>query len=155
MKTSLVKATSNDAELLKSISVQAFTSDFQLYGSYPPGIASLDWHKSEIEKGHYYKIVYDDEITGGLCVIPSSNNEIEIKYFFIADTFQNKRIGSTTMMLIEDRYKDFKTWNLVTPYKAIRNHHFYEKLGYSKIGEVQPESNNPFKVYEYRKEIAE
>jgi len=44
-------------------------------------------------------------------------------------------------------------WRLVTPYKAYRNHHFYEKFGYTKVSEIQPDPDNEFKVFEYIKEI--
>ena len=153
MTTRLEVATSEDAEQLRAISVQAFTNDFEQYGAYPPDIESLDWHKSAIAKGHYYKILYDGEVAGGICVIPFSNKHIEIKYFFISDNFQNKQIGSATMELIEKQYSDAQVWTLVTPYKAYRNHHFYEKFGYSKVGEIQPDPGDPFKLFEYQKEM--
>ncbi len=57
------------------------------------------------------------------------------------------------MALIEKQYNKAKVWTLVTPYKAYRNHHFYEKFGYTKVGEIQPDPNNPFKVFEYKKEV--
>ncbi len=56
MKVKLDKAKVENSEVLQAMSVVAFTSDYEQYGSYPPGIESLDWHKSAIEKGHYYKI---------------------------------------------------------------------------------------------------
>ncbi len=153
MKIRLEKATFEDAEVLKSVAVLAFTSDYEQYGSFPPGVNSLDWHKSAIEKGHYYKISYDNEIAGGICVIPSVNDLIKIKYFFISDIYQNRSIGSTIMELMEKKYSNTRTWALVTPYKAYRNHHFYEKFGFSKVGEIQPDPNNEFKVFKYKKEI--
>lgn len=71
-----------DSEALKAISVEAFKDDFELYGRYPEGIESPAWHQSEIEKGHYYKIQFDGELAGGICVILSDSEQIEIKYFF-------------------------------------------------------------------------
>lgn len=153
MAVTLVHAKVEDAEALKAISVEAFTDDYELYGSYPPGIESLDWHKAEIETGHYYKILYGDELAGGIYVIPTDDDQIEIKYIFISGGFQNKRIGSATMELIETQYSNARVWTLVTPCKAYRNHHFYEKFGYSKVGEIQPDPNTEFKLYEYRKEV--
>ncbi|MCL9777186.1 hypothetical protein [Vibrio methylphosphonaticus] len=79
-----------DAEMLKAISISAFAKDYKQYGSYPPGIESLLWHQTEIEKGHYYKIQYNDELAGGICVIPSENNEVEVKYFLYLTTFKIK-----------------------------------------------------------------
>jgi len=37
---------------------------------------------------------------------------------------------------------------IIPSYKAYRNHHFYEKFG-----EFQPDPNNAFKLFEYKKEI--
>lgn len=153
MKVKLDKAKVEDAEVLKAISVLTFTDDYEQYGSYPPDIESLDWHKSAIEKGHYYKISYDGEIAGGICVIPSGGDLIRLKYLFISDIYQNKSIGSKALELIEKKYSSARVWILVTPYKAYRNHHFYEKFGYIKVGEVQPDPNIEFKVFKYRKEI--
>lgn len=94
-------ASIKDAEQIKSISVKSFTPDFELYGSYPPGIESLNWYETEIEKGNYYKIICDGDVAGGIYLIPISADEMEIKFLFISDAFQNMRLGSTTMELIE------------------------------------------------------
>ena len=153
MSVTLAQAKGEDAEALKAISVEAFTDDYELYGSYPPGIESLDWHTAEIETGHYYKVIYEDALAGGIYVILTGVDQIEIKYLFISGNFQNKRIGSVTMELIEKQYPNARIWTLVTPFKAYRNHHFYEKCGYSKVGEFQPDPTREFKVYEYKKEI--
>ncbi len=154
MTTTLSLAKIEDAEMLKGISIEAFTGDYEQYGSYPPGIESLAWHQSEIKKGHYYKIQYNDELAGGIYVIPSDKKQIEIKYFFISEKYQNKRIGSTTMELIEKQYSTAIVWTLATPDKAYRNRHFYEKFDYTKIGEFQPDPrNNALKLFKYKKEI--
>ncbi|VFQ45294.1 GNAT family N-acetyltransferase [Desulfoluna butyratoxydans] len=151
--TTLEPANINDAEALKALSVEAFTTDYDQYGSYPPGIESLAWHQSEIKKGHYYKILLNGDLVGGICVIPSDGDRIEIKYFFISGEYQDRRIGSTTLGLIEKQYSNAAEWVLSTPHKSFRNHHFYEKNGYTKIGESQPIPNNPFRLFEYRKII--
>ncbi|VVS95154.1 GNAT family N-acetyltransferase [Desulfoluna spongiiphila] len=153
MTTTLELANIDDAEILNSTSIEAFTGDYEAYGSYPPGIGSIAWHQSEIEKGHYYKILFNGETAGGICVIPSDNDRIEIKYFFITEKYQNRQIGSTTIELIEKQYSDAAVWVLSTPYKSFRNHHFYEKNGFIKVGESQPIPNNPFRLFEYKKEI--
>ncbi len=152
MAIKIEQAKLEDAAKLKTMGVEAFTSDFEQYGAYPPGIESLAWHQSEIEKGHYYKILYSGKLAGGICLIPSGDELIEIKYFFISEDFQNKQFGSETMVLIEKKYNSAKVWNLFTPYKAYRNHHFYQKFGYIKVDEIQPDQNNPFKLFEYKKE---
>ena len=89
MNITLELAKIEDAEVLRTISIDAFKSDCKLYGRYPQGIESLAMHQSEIEKGHYYKIQFDGELVGGVCVIPSESKQIEIKYFYISRNFQN------------------------------------------------------------------
>ena len=150
-ETTIELSNTVDAETLKNMSIIAFTSDFKQYGSFPPHIQSVEWHLSQIEKGHYYKIKYNGEMAGGICLILQGDSLIKIKYFFIAERFQNKKVGSQVMKLIEEHYNNVATWSLVTPYKAYRNHHFYEKLGYVKIGEIQPDPNDEFKVFKYNK----
>nr|WP_269809269.1 hypothetical protein [Enterovibrio nigricans] len=44
---------------------------------------------------------------------------------------------------------------LLTPYKAYRNHYFYEKLGYQKLGEFHPDPDDEFRVFEYQKCLRE
>lgn len=39
------------------------------------------------------------------------------------------------MQLIEVEFPRAVQWSLDTPYLNIKNHHFYEKLGYIKVGE--------------------
>ena len=149
--TSIEQATVEDAEMLKRQAMSAFTGDFEEYGAFPPGIESLDWHRSQIEAGHYYKIQHDGEWVGGICLIQQDDAHMEIEYFFIIERFHNRGIGSQVIHLIEDRYGDVETWYLVTPYKAYRNHHFYEKMGYEKIGEYQPDPDREFILFRYQK----
>jgi len=41
------------------------------------------------------------------------------------------------MQLIENEFPSAIEWHLDTPHLNTRTHHFYEKLGYEKIGEHQ------------------
>lgn len=81
------------------------------------------------------------------------SGKAEVKIFFIDERFQGMGLGTVAMNAIEARYPDITTWTLVTPYKAFRNHHFYGKLGYRKTGEIQPDPDREFRVFEYVKEL--
>ena len=151
MITTLARAKLENANNLKEISVASFKHGFELYGRYPPGIESLSWHQSEIEKGHYYEVRFGGELAGGVCVVPEDNREIFLKYLFISVNYQNKHIGSKVLALIEKQYAWAKQWRLLTPYKSFGNHYFYEKHGYVKVGEIQPDPNDEFKGFEYVK----
>ena len=39
------------------------------------------------------------------------------------------------MQLIESEFPEAMEWSLDTPHLNGKNHHFYEKLGYIKVGE--------------------
>ncbi|WP_269083163.1 GNAT family N-acetyltransferase [Ornithinibacillus californiensis] len=54
---------------------------------------------------------------------------------FLAKKQQNKGLGSQIMQLIEREFPKATEWSLDTPHLNTRNHHFYEKLGYEKVGE--------------------
>jgi len=142
-----------DAAMLKQISVNAFTSNYEKYGHYPPGIESLDWHKDKIDKGLYYKIKFDQKIVGGVYIALHSDSEMKIEYLFISPNSQGKKLGTAAMVFIEDKHKEITKWFLFTPYKDFRNHHFYAKLGYKKTGEVRPSESSEFKLFKYEKLI--
>ena len=81
------------------------------------------------------------------------NNEMKIEYLFIIPKYQGKKIGATVMALIEKENKGITKWFLLTPYKDYRNHYFYEKLGYEKVGEIQPIEKSEFTLFQYEKII--
>lgn len=142
----------DDAETLKDISISAFKVNFEKYGHYPPGMESVEWHRDQIGKGNYHKINYDNNLVGGIYLKPYPNQEMKIDYFFISPEYQNKKIGAMVMVLIEEKYAEITKWFLLTPYKDFRNHYFYEKLGYKRVGEFKPDENSDFKLFQYEKE---
>jgi ribosomal protein S18 acetylase RimI-like enzyme len=54
------------------------------------------------------------------------------------------------MNFIEAEYPNVKKWTLCTPYKNLRNQHFYEKFGYEKVGEHKVTDN--LSLIDYLKE---
>jgi GNAT superfamily N-acetyltransferase len=74
-------------------------------------------------------------------------NRLRLSKLFLETEFQNKGLGSLIIKLMEFELPLIKDWSLYTPYLNKRNHHFYEKLGYIKIGEkylsFPPPKENP------------
>lgn len=140
-----------EAVILKDISMRAFKDNFEKYGHYPPELESLEWHQDKIKNEIYYKIQYGGNLVGGVYLSLHSNNEMKIEFIFLNPHYQGKKIGATVMALIEEKYDEVKKWFLLTPSKDFRNHHFYEKLGYKKVGEIKPDANNEFKLFQYEK----
>ena len=152
-KIEISAAKIEEAETLQSIAISAFEENYKKYGHFPPGIEFLDWHREKIIDDIYHTILYEKEIVGGLHMISYHNDEMKIEYLFISPEYQGKKIGATVMALIEKEYKGVKKWFLLTPFKDYRNHYFYEKLGYEKVGEIQPIEKNEFTLFHYEKII--
>lgn len=142
-----------DAEILRNISIKAFEEDLKRYGSLPPGIDSLTWHTSKVEKGMYYKILVDDIIVGGINLFDLGKRCFSLGAIFISPEYQNKGIGSKAMNFIEDKYNYANKWSLETPYLNTHLHRFYEKHGYKKVNEIQPQKGVEFYLFIYEKEI--
>ena len=141
----------SEAKMLKDISMSAFKQNFERYGHYPPGIESIQWHQDKIKNDIYYKILYDSRIVGGVYLKLYPNNEMKIEYLFLRPEYHGRKIGAKVMTLIEEKHKEIKKWFLFTPFKDFHNHHFYEKLGYLKVGEMKPDERSDFKLFQYEK----
>ncbi len=146
------KAQNGDEEILKNIAVRAFQDDKDKYGSFPPGINFVDWHKSQIHSGMYYKILFKNMIIGGIRLFDKNNGHYRLGAIFISPDYQNKGIGHKAIEFIENLYPNAKKWSLDTPYQNYRNHYFYEKHGYVKVGEIQPNKKEDFYLFLYEKE---
>ena len=144
-------AEETDAHKLKTIAMIAFEGDLEKYNHSPPYIDSIEWHLKQIKKRCYYTIKYGDVLVGGINLNPKTEEHCQIGYFFILPDYQNMKIGSTVMKLIEEQYKHISKWSLSTPYQEYRNHYFYEKLGFVKVHEFNPKQNDDFRLFEYEK----
>jgi len=70
---------------------------------------------------------------------------------YISPAFQDRHLGREAMLAIENLHPHIRKWTLDTPYLNFRNHHFYEKLGYVKIGETVLDRG--FALFDYEKII--
>ena len=149
--TRIILTEDTDAKDLRDIAVKAFEDDNVLYGAMPPDIDSIEWHKFNIKSGMYYKIIYDSNIVGGIKLFYIGDGHYRLGTIYISPEYQNKNIGTEVIRLIESQYPQAKKWSLDTPYKNYRNHHFYEKLGYVKVGEERPQQKSEFTLFIYEK----
>lgn len=140
-----------DAETLKNIALKAFDDDLKKYGQLPPGIESIEWHTSKIKNNMYYKIMVDSAIVGGINLYDLGGGHFYLGAIFISPEYQDQGIGSTTIKFVEEKYNEVKKWTLDTPYLNTRDHRFYEKNGYKKIDEIQPEKGVEFYLFIYEK----
>ncbi len=142
-----------DLEIIKNIAVKAFEDDLKKYGSMPPGIESIQWHKDKFHDGNYYKILSDNQIVGAMKIYDKDNGHFHLGSLFINPLFQNQGIGSEAMVFLNITFKQGDRWTLDTPYKNYRNHYFYEKHGFKKVKEFKPDPNNSFTLYLFEKKL--
>lgn len=148
------RATLDDAAALTEIAIAAFKNDFVLYPGVafggPPGHDNVNATRAKIEKEDSYKFLYDGELVGGAVVMKLGEGDYFLEILFIDPARHGLGIGSQVMRQIEAMYPA-KRWSLNTPVYAVRNRHFYEKLGYVNIGEERyPEIT--LVIYEKRME---
>lgn len=147
----LVKLVDNDMDEFTEVAIQSFEEDKSRYGEYPPLIDIEHRRLRFIDQGYSYEIKKDDELIGGTVIFEYKNGRYTIGSIFILPAYQNQGIGQQVIRLIEGKYPDAKSWFLDTPYLSFRNHHFYEKMGYVKIGEEIPDKDKDFKLFIYEK----
>lgn len=140
MSVSFERAEIHDAEWLVSVAVAAFHHDSILYSEIeaggPPGYDSLAVMQHKIAEDECYKIVEGEHIIGGIVVFAKGSGHYHLDLIFISPDYHDRGIGAQAMRFIEDTYPTTR-WTLDTPTWAIRNIHFYEKLGYVKVGEFE------------------
>lgn len=150
---SIRKAEEKDAEQLLAVKIRAFREEVALYGGGPLDFDSMDHQLENIRESHYYKILDDENtIIGGLGVRDKGDGVFWLCSIYIDDKFQNRGLGTLAMRFLDHEFPTAKKWVLETPCLSFRNHHFYEKLGFIKVGETDPEQdNNGFYLFLYEK----
>ncbi len=96
----------------------------------PPGYSDEEMTLYMINHLHYYKILLENRLVGGIVVTISGSSCGRIDRIFIEPNSQGKGIGSKVIHLVEELYPTVYTWDLETSSRQLSNHYFYEKLGY-------------------------
>ncbi len=153
MNVTIERATAADVERLVEVQVAAFHEDARIYPGVslggPPGYDSVKETLAKIMETDYYKILADGEIVGGVAVFNQGGGWFHLDVIFIDPAYHNKGIGTQAMQFIERTFPA-KRWTLNTPDYAIRNHHFYEKFGYVRVGSAPFED---FVLLDYEKYV--
>lgn len=141
----------DDAGILTHICMGAFDDFSRKHGGNsegdgPPGYDSVDYQIGKMREAPYLKILLNDEIVGGMLLIPKEPGHMMLGRIFINPDHQNKGIGTRAMEYIEETYPAEK-WSLETPTYAPENHRFYERLGYVRKG-IVPDIPEPLYLYE-------
>jgi GNAT superfamily N-acetyltransferase len=138
MNVTFERALPEDVEGLVKLQIAAFHDDARLYPGVkldgPPGYDSVEATLKKIREEDYYCIKADGQLVGGVVVYDYGQGHLHLDVIFVDPAYHNRGIGTQAMQFIERTYPAQK-WTLDTPDYATRNHHFYEKFGYVRVGE--------------------
>jgi RimJ/RimL family protein N-acetyltransferase len=139
VEVSIKKTKLDEIENLLAIQKEAFAEDYALYKDHDSTPVNETTEKliENIERFYHFTIWLDNDIIGAIDIRPLDDKRLRLSKLFLRTEYQNKGLGSRIIQLMESEFPLIKDWSLYTPYLNKRNHHFYEKLGYIKIGEVQ------------------
>ncbi len=130
------RALLKDAEAITEIKIKAFNKEINTYMGRNGGHPGYDNVESEIDiisNFIAYKIVLDNNIIGGLFLIPIEGNKMRFEDFVINPIYQGNGYGYKVMQLVEMMHPDIKEWQLSTPVFSVGNQHLYTKFGYKEI----------------------
>jgi ribosomal protein S18 acetylase RimI-like enzyme len=132
------QATPGDAEDLVRVQIGAFHDDARHYPGVeiggPPGYDSVEAMLATIARGECHKVSLDGETIGGLTVTDQGEGHFHLDVLVIDPAHHNRGFGTLAMGFIERAFPA-TVWTLETPTFATRNQHFYERLGFVRVGE--------------------
>jgi GNAT superfamily N-acetyltransferase len=132
-------ATPADAEDLVSVQIAAFHDDARLHPGVkiggPPGYDSVEAMLATIARGECHKVSLEGEIIGGITVIDQGGGHFHLDVLVVDPAHHNEGFGTQAMGFIEGTFPA-TVWTLDTPTFATRNQHFYERLGFVRVGET-------------------
>ena len=148
------KATPDDVVTLTEVQTRTFQDDNKhkppgcsMEG--PPGYDSVDWNAGWIGKTPYYKILLDGQIVGGIIVFDIGQGHYELGRIYVDPGVQNRGIGQQAVRQMFEAFPQAEKWTLGTPSWAIRNQHFYEKMGFVRIRETEVDPHLGWSGVEY------
>lgn len=127
------KASLCDAKVLAEISKNSFDSDVCCGGKGPggpPGYDSISWQQKVIEAVHYYKVMIDQRIIGGVIVSDQEQGVYNLMRIYIDPAYHKRGFGLAAMSDVLSKYPDAKRWWLDTPAWNTRTRPFYLKCGF-------------------------
>jgi ribosomal protein S18 acetylase RimI-like enzyme len=129
----------DEAECLWKIQKEAFQPDLDKYQDFEtsPATEPLKYFVHRILNSHHYSVYVGDDIAGGINIIRFPQSHCRLHQIYIKPSLQNKGLGTLVIKQIEKYFPTAKKWSLYTPEDNLRNHHFYEKLGFKKTNELK------------------
>jgi GNAT superfamily N-acetyltransferase len=142
------KSEVSDAEEIILVRANAFKEEVKIYGHGPNEMDSVEQEREFIKNtdgnNFSYILLDDGKIIGGMGGIDKGNGDFYLGCAYVALEYQSKGIGNMIMKFLYDKFPGAKKWTLETPYLSYRNHHFYERHGFVKVGETEPREDGFF-----------
>ena len=133
----IVKAETNQVEIIVDMSVRAFETDVNVggkKGDCPPDFDSVEWHKQMAMEGHLYQAMIGKDLVGAAIIFQDeTNNSVYVGRIFIDSIYHRKGYGIRLMECIEKEFPCAAEFNLDTPCWNERTNAFYKRLGYDII----------------------
>lgn len=129
------RATAEDVPDLISAQNLAFEDEFARYGECPSYRESPDDMADMVANAIVYKIVVGGSVVGDIIVRRREGGELYLRTISVVPAMQGRGLGSQAIEFLEAQHPEAARWTLCTPMGSARNRHFYEKLGYRKVGE--------------------
>ncbi|MFJ7736586.1 GNAT family N-acetyltransferase [Lysinibacillus sp. NPDC097287] len=151
MNVELVKMELRDVHLLQAMQKKAFQPLLDKYKDYEtnPVNESLERLTEKILSSSFFKITADNEVVGAIRIV-QRNNSNWIRPIFILPEYQGKGIAQKAMILVEDLFSEYKTWQLQTILQEKGNCYLYEKMGYRRTDFERP-INSKMTIIGYKK----
>lgn len=138
MDITITRASRAEAEALVAVQIAAFHHDAVLYPGVeadgPPGYDSVPHMLGAIEEAICYTIADGGRPIGVIILVDDGDDHVHLDVIAIEPAYHSRGVGTRAMRFIEAAHPATR-WTLHTPSYALRNQHFYEKLGFVKTGE--------------------
>ena len=149
-----IEAKQDDIQALTEVMTRSFNDDAQRFQGKseggPDGYNDGRFFQQWMRTGYCWKILLADRLIGAFLIFkdyPQEGSNV-LGTIFLDPKFQNHGIGSYVMDYVHQTFPA-KRWVLDTPEWHTRNHHFYEKLGYQKVGEQEePQAGFTLRIYQ-------
>jgi N-acetylglutamate synthase-like GNAT family acetyltransferase len=130
------KAQFCDLEDILSLQKLAFQSEAKLFNDYSitPLTQSIESIEEDFKSNLYLKALYDGKILGSIRAY-EKENICYIGRLFVHPDYQNKGIGKSLMVHIEELFNHCSIYSLFTAKRVPKNLYFYKEQGYSIVNE--------------------
>jgi isopentenyldiphosphate isomerase len=149
----LKKASVDDADELLALQKEVFMPLYKKYNDHEtsPVTQTMERFSARFERGEYFKILFEGELAGSVFVYEKSPGLMRLHIINILEKHHNNGIAQEVMKRLELMYPEADVWELDTILTEKRNCYLYEKMGYTRTGDLKVINDN-LTIISYRKD---